>query len=94
MYLELYFKDGEKTQSSRIENIKTDFQAEKHVWHTRFDPERTAPIFRWILYDEQGIRCVWEHKKYDDPKDVTLYLTQRSSRYAGIWRECPEEIAI
>lgn len=90
MYLELH--DGEEGNSlaAKIRNIDYDYQAEQWVQDTYKD-SRATNVIKWVLYDEVGIRCVWERPNGDSSMPD---ITQRSRRFTGEWMKGPNEITI
>jgi len=59
MQLELHDGEEGNTLFARIKNIDFDYAAEAWVLDTAGDPSAN-PVIKWILSDEQGVRCVWE----------------------------------
>ena len=88
MILELHDNETGNTLVARVNNIDYDYQAEQWVQDTKADQ---PAIIKWILSDDEGMRCVWER-----PVGSTDFpdITQRSTRFAGEWQRGPAEVAI
>lgn len=87
MILELHDSEEGDTLDARIPHLDYDYQAEQWVWDTR----SSEGVVKWILLDEQGVRCVWERPQgsMEMPN-----ITQRSQRFQGEWERGPAEVAI
>ena len=82
MYMELH--DDSKVGNSLFANIGKpedpvidyDYQAEEWIKETVDNPN----VIKWILFDDQGERCVWERKSGDTRLPI---ITKKSNRYQG-----------
>lgn len=72
MYLELHNAKDESRLNITINDIDHDHQAE---WWVEESSNLDQDIVKWILYDKQGIRCVWEQPGTS--------ITHRSERFNG-----------
>lgn len=90
MLLELHDTEPGNALVARINKIDYDYQAEMRVQDTHGDP-RASDVVKWILYDEAGIRCVWERKPGSTGMPT---ITQRSARFTGEWERGSLEVAI
>lgn len=90
MYLELHDNEEGNTLCARIRGIEYDYVAEQWVTDTHDDANATN-VVKWILYDDAGIRCVWERPLGNKSMPS---ITQRSSRFTGKWEKGPAEISI
>ena len=87
--MKLEFHDSEvgNTLTGAVSGIDYDYQAEQWVQDTRDRDD----IVKWILRDNQGVRCVWERPQGN--KEMPS-ITQRSARFSGKWEKGPSEVAI
>ncbi|MCX6779355.1 MAG: hypothetical protein NTU97_03940 [Candidatus Magasanikbacteria bacterium] len=90
MHLELHDDEVGNTLCARVRRIDYDYQAEMWVRDTYNSPN-AAKVIKWILFDEEGVRCVWER-----PLGSLAIpdITQRSSRFTGEWEKGPNEVVI
>ncbi|MBT6691084.1 hypothetical protein HOB10_01980 [Candidatus Parcubacteria bacterium] len=90
MYLELHDNEEGNTLTAKVNNIDYDYQAEQWVLETH-DDLTAADVIKWILYDDQGVRCVWERPVGSGELPD---ITQRSGRFVGEWEKGSTEVAI
>ncbi|MFA6437252.1 MAG: hypothetical protein WC242_03745 [Candidatus Paceibacterota bacterium] len=90
MYLELHDNEKGNTLCARVKDIEYDYVAEQWVIDTHNDASATK-VVKWILYDDIGIRCVWERPEGDESMPS---ITQRSARFTGKWEKGPAEVSI
>ncbi len=87
MILELHDSEVGNTLTARAKDIDYDYQAEQWVQDTHDHPDAV----KWVLLDDQGVRCVWERPQ--GSKEMPN-ITQRSARFRGAWEKGPLEVAI
>lgn len=88
MILELHDNEIGNTLVARIKNIDYDYQAEQWVQ----DTVDRMTVIKWVLIDDNGIRCVWERNVGETGKIPDI--TKRSSRFVGDWQRGPTEVTI
>jgi hypothetical protein len=89
MYLELHDNEEGNSKVAVIRILEYDYQAEQWVLDTVALEPTNLVVTKWILYDDYGVRCVWERTDTSMP-----HITQRSARFTGEWETGPNEIAI
>lgn len=90
MILELHDSETEGTLVARVSDIDYDYQAEEWVQQSHSFPEARR-VTKWVLSDEEGVRCVWER---DVGSTEIPTIMQRSGRFTGTWERGPSEVII
>ncbi len=85
----LYFVDNEEDQPIAARaRVKNDEEAEKHVKDNAVEPNHdklTFPLVRFLLVDDDGIRCVWTRTPEQARAHILPAITRVSDRYKGRW---------
>jgi hypothetical protein len=87
----MLFDSGERDALFAALPIESDYDAEGYVLMSRIDP-RNVGVVRWVLFDANGVRCVWQRPSgsYAHPT-----ITYRSCRYTKHLEERrPDEVMI
>ncbi len=90
MYLELHDNEEGNTLCASIPNIDFDYQAEQYVQET-YNDRRAVRVIKWLLKDEQGVRCQWERPIGSSELPE---ITGRSKRFTGEWQRGSHEVEI
>ncbi len=94
MYLEIHDTEVGKSLAARVRNIDYDYQAEIFVAETVKQNSEMPPevhrLVKWILFDDIGIRCIWERTAEQARRDQMPAITEKSARYQGEYSCVPE----
>ncbi|HEY9584582.1 MAG TPA: hypothetical protein VJI33_03335 [Candidatus Paceibacterota bacterium] len=91
MTLELHDAENGNSLVARVSRLDYDYQAEIWVDDTATRNLAYSSVIKWVLIDELGVRCVWERPQ---PGNNVPDITERSSRFEGVWERGPNEVSI